>query len=147
MTQSPYRWVIVAAGGFLGCVAIGAMFSLPVFLVPLTAATGWSRTGVSSAMTIGFLTMAASGLAWGLLVDRIGPGRSSSSARSCSARALALASRATSLFEFQLVFGALVRRLDLGDPAAPDGDASRAGSRPSAVSPSRWFRPGSAWRP
>ena len=62
MTQSPYRWVIVAAGGFLGCVAIGAMFCLPVFLVPLTAATGWSRTGVSSAMTIGFLTMAASGL-------------------------------------------------------------------------------------
>ena len=73
MKQSPYRWVIVAAGGFLGCVAIGAMFCLPVFLVPLTAATGWSRTGVSSAMTIGFLTMAASGLAWGLLVDRIGP--------------------------------------------------------------------------
>ena len=64
MTQSPYRWVIVAAGGFLGCVAIGAMFCLPVFLVPLTAATGWSQTGVSSAMTIGFLTMAASGLAW-----------------------------------------------------------------------------------
>ena len=27
-----YRWVIVAAGGLLGCVAIGAMFSLPVFL-------------------------------------------------------------------------------------------------------------------
>jgi MFS family permease len=73
MTQSPYRWVIVAAGGFLGCVAIGAMFCLPVFLVPLTAATGWSRTGVSSAMTIGFLTMAASGIAWGLVVDRIGP--------------------------------------------------------------------------
>src|SRR5688572_13961055 len=25
-----YRWVVVAAGGLLGCVAIGAMFSLPV---------------------------------------------------------------------------------------------------------------------
>ena len=34
--QSPYRWVIVAAGGLLGCVAIGAMFSLPVFLLPIS---------------------------------------------------------------------------------------------------------------
>jgi hypothetical protein len=30
-----YRWVIVAAGGLLGCIAIGAMFSLPVFLQPI----------------------------------------------------------------------------------------------------------------
>ena len=26
MTDARYRWVIVAAGGLLGCVAIGAMF-------------------------------------------------------------------------------------------------------------------------
>ena len=32
VSDSTYRWVIVAAGGLLGCVAIGAMFSLPVFL-------------------------------------------------------------------------------------------------------------------
>ncbi len=32
MTNSRYRWVIVAAGGLLGCVAIGSMFSLPVLL-------------------------------------------------------------------------------------------------------------------
>ena len=34
MSNSQYRWVIVAAGGLLGCVAIGAMFSLPVFPGP-----------------------------------------------------------------------------------------------------------------
>jgi hypothetical protein len=34
MTNSSYRWVIVAAVGVLGCVAIGGMFSLPVFLRP-----------------------------------------------------------------------------------------------------------------
>jgi hypothetical protein len=56
--QSSYRWVIVAAGGLLGCVAIGAMFSLPVFLLPISRETGWSVTGVSSAMTIGFLALA-----------------------------------------------------------------------------------------
>ena len=46
------RWVIVAAGGLLGCVAIGAMFSLPVFLLTMSGDTGWSVTGISSAMTI-----------------------------------------------------------------------------------------------
>ena len=33
MEQSRYRWVIVAAGGILGCVAIGSMFSLPVLII------------------------------------------------------------------------------------------------------------------
>jgi hypothetical protein len=64
MTDSRYRWVIVAAGGLLGCVAIGGMFSLPVFLQPIARDTGWSVTGVSSAMTIGFLAMAFTSMAW-----------------------------------------------------------------------------------
>ena len=71
--ESPYRWVIVAAGGVLGCVAIGAMFSLPVLLRPIAADTGWSTTGVSSAMTIGFLALAFASMAWGALSDRYGP--------------------------------------------------------------------------
>ena len=40
MSQSPYRWVIVAAGGLLGCVAFGAMFSLPIFLRPIASLMG-----------------------------------------------------------------------------------------------------------
>lgn len=48
MINSHYRWVIVAAGGLLACVAIGAMSSLPVFLLPIAQDTGWSVTGVSS---------------------------------------------------------------------------------------------------
>ena len=58
MENSRYRWVIVAAGGLLGCVAIGGMFSLPVLLQPIAKDTGWSVTGISSAMTVGFLAMA-----------------------------------------------------------------------------------------
>src|SRR5258705_7697882 len=73
MTNSHYRWVIVAAGGLLGCVAIGGMFSLPVFLQPIARDTGWSVTGVSSAMTIGFLAMAFTSMIWGTLSDRLGP--------------------------------------------------------------------------
>ncbi|OXH90078.1 MFS transporter, partial [Burkholderia multivorans] len=72
MPESRYRWVIVAAGALMGCIAVGAMFSLPVFLRPIARDTGWSMTGISAAMTIGFLAMAFASIAWGSLSDRIG---------------------------------------------------------------------------
>ena len=75
MTNASYRWVIVAAGGLMGCVAIGAMFSLPILLVPISQDTGWSHTGVSGAMTIGFIATALASMGWGTLSDRIGPRR------------------------------------------------------------------------
>jgi MFS family permease len=108
MTNSTYRWVIVAAGGLLGCIAIGAMFSLPVFLRPISGDTGWSVTGVSSAMTIGFVSMALASVAWGSLSDRFGPRVIAVIGSATLAASLALASRATSLLGFQLVFGLLV---------------------------------------
>ncbi len=106
--EHPYRWVIVAAGGLLGCVAVGAMFSLPVFLRPMAQETGWSVTGISSAMTIGFLAMAAASMVWGSLSDRFGPAPVVLTGSVVLAASLALASRASSLVEFQLLFGLLV---------------------------------------
>ena len=108
MTNSRYRWVIVAAGGLLGCVAIGGMFSLPVLLQPIARDTGWSVTGVSSAMTIGFLAMALTSMAWGTLSDRLGPLPVVLTGSIVIATSLALASRATSLLAFQFIFGVLV---------------------------------------
>src|SRR5882762_356314 len=108
MTNSVYRWVIVAAGGLLGCVAIGGMFSLPVFLQPIARDTGWSVTGVSSAMTIGFLAMACTSMAWGTLSDRIGPLPVVLTGSIVLAASLALASRAPSLLSFQIMFGLMV---------------------------------------
>jgi MFS family permease len=105
MTDSRYRWVIVAAGGLLGCVAIGGMFSLPVLLQPITRDTGWSVTGVSSAMTIGFLAMALTSMVWGTLSDRLGPRPVVLTGSIVLAASLALASRAPSLLAFQLIFG------------------------------------------
>ena len=52
MVESRYRWMIVAAGALMGCIALGAMFSLPVLLRPIVAGMGWSTTGVSAAMTV-----------------------------------------------------------------------------------------------
>jgi MFS family permease len=107
-SQSPYRWVIVAAGGLLGCVAIGAMFSLPVLLRPISEDTGWSVTGVSTAMTIGFLALAFASMAWGALSDRYGPRVVVLAGSVMLAGSVALASQATSLIQFQLVFGLIV---------------------------------------
>jgi hypothetical protein len=45
------------------------MFSLPVFLRPICQDTGWSITGISSAMTFGFLAMAVGSIFWGGLLD------------------------------------------------------------------------------
>jgi MFS family permease len=108
MMNTHYRWVIVAAGGLLGCVAIGAMFSLPVLLQPISRDAGWSVTGVSTAMTIGFIAMALASMVWGGLSDRFGPRLVVLTGSIVLAASLALASQATSLLQFQLIFGLLV---------------------------------------
>ena len=103
-----YRWVIVAAGGLLGCVAAGALFSLPVFLRPMAYETGWSVTGISTAMTIAFLAMGVASLGWGSLSDRYGAGPVALTGSIVLAVSLALASQTSSLWVFQLVFGLCV---------------------------------------
>lgn len=108
LTSSNYRWVIVAAGGLIGCMAAGSMFSLPVFLLAISQDTGWSRTGISSAMTIAFLAMALGSMVWGALSDRFGPRMVLLAGSVLIPIGLALASRATSLLEFQLLFGIVV---------------------------------------
>jgi MFS family permease len=103
-----YRWIIVAAGGALGCVAIGGLFSLPVFLRPIAQDTGWSTTGISTAMTLAFVALALGSIGWGYLSDRVGPRIVVLAGSLLLTTGLALASLATSLVAFQLLFGAVV---------------------------------------
>ena len=107
MTSS-YRWVIVAAGALMTCVGIGAMFSLAVYLQPMSVETGWSRTGISSAMTLDFLVMGAAGFGWGAVSDRFGPRLVVLTGAVLLGLGLVLASRTTSLIEFQLTYGLMV---------------------------------------
>jgi MFS family permease len=106
--QDGYRWVIVAAGAFMGCVAIGSIFSLPVFLQPMSAATGWSRTAISLAMTLDFVAMGIASFGWGMLMDRVGPRIVLLAGSSILGLGLVLASRASSVEQFQLFYGVLV---------------------------------------
>jgi MFS family permease len=108
VAESRYRWVIVAAGAVMGCIAIGAMFSLPVLLRLIVASTGWSTTGVSAAMTFGFLAMAVGSIAFGALSDRIGARWTCLIGALLLGAGLELASRSASLLGFQISFGVLI---------------------------------------
>ena len=130
MIDTHYRWVIVAAGGLLGCVAIGTMFSLPVLLRPISEDTGWSTTGVSTAMTIGFLALAFASMVWGGLSDRFGPRVVVVAGSALLAASTAVASQATSLIEFQLVFGLVV-----GAATAAEGGWEVSAARSKATRP------------
>jgi MFS family permease len=106
--NSHYRWVIVAAGAFMGCVAIGSIFSLPVFLQPMSVATGWSRTAISLAMTLDFVAMGIASFGWGMMMDRFGPRPVLLAGSSILGLGLVLASRASTVEEFQFLYGVLV---------------------------------------
>src|SRR2546421_6565042 len=103
-----YGWVVVAIGALMSCVAVGAMMSLAVFLQPITEATGWSRAGVSSAMTLSFLIMGAAGFGWGALNDRYGTRPVVLAGAVLLGLGLVLASRAASQTQFLLAYGILV---------------------------------------
>jgi MFS family permease len=125
--QRSYGWVIVAVGALMTCVGIGAMFSLAVYLQPMSVATGWSRAGISSAMTLDFLAMGVAGFAWGAASDRFGTRIVVLCGAVLLGLALTLASRTSSLIEFQLVYGILV------------GVASGAFFAPMIAAASTWF--------
>jgi len=108
MKEPRYGWVMVALGAFMTCIAIGAMFSLAVFLRPITESTGWSTTAVSTAMTLNFLAMGAAGFGWGALSDRIGPRPVVLAGAVLLGSGLFLASHAQTALQFQLTFGLLV---------------------------------------
>jgi len=103
-----YGWVIVAAGALISCVAMGAMFALPVYLQPMAAETGWTRAGISGAMTIGFIVMGIAGFVWGSLSDRIGARPIILGGGVLIGLGLFIASRATDLIVFQLAYGGLM---------------------------------------
>jgi len=125
--KTHYGWAMVAIGALMTCIAAGAMFSLAFFLQPMTQATGWSRAGVSSAMTLNFLAMGAAGFGWGALSDRFGTRIVVLTGAALLGLGLALASRATSQIEFQLTYGLLV------------GTATGSFFAPMIAAVSSWF--------
>jgi MFS family permease len=103
-----YGWVVVGAGMLMTCIGIGAMMSLAVFLQPIAADTGWSRSGISTAATLDFLCMGAAAFLWGMMSDRFGTRLVVLLGSALLGLGLIGASRAPTLIEFQLLFGVVV---------------------------------------
>jgi len=106
--EKHYGWVVVAAGAVITCLAMGAMFALPVYLQPMAEATGWSRADISLAMTIGYIVMGVAGFGWGTLSDRIGPRPVVLMAAALLGAGLLIASQAPNVLVFQFAYGGLV---------------------------------------
>ncbi|MFL6699774.1 MAG: MFS transporter [Vitreoscilla sp.] len=108
MAKLHYGWVIVAAGALMTWMAMGALLALPVFLAPISADTGWSRGGIGFAMTLNFLTMGIGSFFWGRLSDRHGPRTILLMGVLLLGAGMALASRTTTLLQFQAVYGLFI---------------------------------------
>src|SRR6516225_2206142 len=103
-----YGWVVVGAGALMTCVGFGSMLSLAVFLQPISEATGWSRAGISAAVTLNFLCMGFAAFFWGALSDRFGTRIVVLAGSLLLGLGLVTASQAQSLWQFQLLFGILI---------------------------------------
>ena len=122
-----YGWVVVGVGIVVSCFGMGAISSLGIFLQPMSEAMGWSRTGISSAAFLNFLCMGAGGFFWGALSDRFGTRLAVLAGGGLLGLGLALASQATTLLQFQLLYGAVV------------GFAAASLFTPLTATATRWF--------
>jgi MFS family permease len=122
-----YGWVIVGVGIVVTCVGFGAMASLSIFLQPLTEAMGWSRSGIATAAMLNFLGMGLGAFLWGALSDRYGTRVVVLAGGALLGLGMVLASRATTLLQFQLLFGATV------------GVASGSFYAPMTAATTKWF--------
>jgi MFS family permease len=122
-----YGWIIVGAGIVVTCIGLGAMLSLSVFLAPMSAAMGWSRTGISIAALLNFLCMGIGSFFWGALSDRFGTRTVVLCGGVLLGLGLVTASQAATLGQFQLLFGVIV------------GFAAGSLYTPMTATTTRWF--------
>jgi MFS family permease len=103
-----YGWVIVAVGIVISCIGMGTMMSLGVFLQPMAETMGWSRAGIATAAVLNFLAMGVGAFFWGSLSDRFGTRFVVLCGGILLGIGLIAASHATTLTQFQLLFGVCV---------------------------------------
>src|SRR3972149_3869426 len=66
-----YGWVVLAAAATAIAVALGALFSLGVFLKPIEDTMGWTRSEISVVALINWIAMGLGSFFWGALSDRL----------------------------------------------------------------------------
>ena len=122
-----YGWVIVGAGIVITCLGMRTMMSLGIFLQPMSMATGWSRTSISTAALLNFLCMGPASFLWGTLSDRFGTRVVVLSGGALLGLGLVAASQAATVGQFQILFGMII------------GVAAGSFYAPLTATATRWF--------
>jgi MFS family permease len=103
-----YGWVVVGASGVIICVGMGALFSLGVFLKPMTESMGWSRGAISSVALLNWIAMGLGSFFWGALSDRIGTRAVAVAGGLLLGLGLVLSSQVQTLWQLYVTFGFMV---------------------------------------
>ena len=106
--HSRQPWGLLAAAMAIVGVAMGALFSLGVFLAPIQTATAWSRADISAVALLAWVTLGLGSFLWGALSDRTGPRVVIVVGGVFLGLGLVLASRVGTLWQFALAYGVLV---------------------------------------
>src|SRR5947209_16974943 len=122
-----YGWIIVGAGIVITCLGMGTMMSLGIFLQPMAGATGWSRTSISTAALLNFLCMGPASFLWGALSDRFGTRAVVLAGGALLGLGLVAASEASTVGQFQILFGMII------------GVAAGSFYAPLTATATRWF--------
>jgi len=99
---------LLAAAMVIVGVAMGALFSLGVFLAPIQTATGWSRADISAVALLAWVTLGIGSFLWGALSDRRGPRAVIVVGGLFLGLGLVLASQVTAFWQFTAAYGVLV---------------------------------------
>jgi MFS family permease len=102
-----WGWYIVAGAFALMALNYGARYSFGIFVQPLTADSGWSRSAVSLAASINLLVYAVGGISAGRLLDRIAPCWVATLGAVVSAAGFFLCTQVETPLQFYFAYGVL----------------------------------------
>lgn len=123
-----WGWFVVAGAFLLMALTYGARYSFGIFVQPLTADNGWSRSVVSLAASVNLLVYAAGGIYSGRLLDRVSPRWIATAGAVACAAGFFWCAVAASPLEFYLAYGVLY-----------GFGSSWAGTVPLTSSVGKWF--------
>lgn len=102
-----WGWYIVAGAFTLMALNYGARYSFGIFVQPLAADNGWSRSVVSLAASINLLVYAIGGISAGRLLDRIAPRWIATIGAGVSAAGFFLCANVETPLQFYFAYGVL----------------------------------------
>lgn len=102
-----YGWIVVAITAATLFFSAGIRSAPGVFILPLEADMGWSRSAISFAVSIGLIMLGIAGPLSGWLMDRFGPKRVTVAGLTLVAVAMVGSYRITQLWHLNLLWGAL----------------------------------------